>query len=91
MVMVALVGASIMAYDVTMGTMLQLISHDDMRGRVMGVYGLTFGFTPVGGFFAGSVATVSSAPIAVALGGIIITTYVASIIRYITGINPRAS
>ena len=91
MVMVALVGASIMAYDVTMGTMLQLISHDDMRGRVMGVYGLTFGFTPVGGFLAGSVATVSSAPIAVALGGIIITTYVASMIRYITGLNPRAS
>jgi MFS family permease len=89
LVMVALVGGSLMAYDVTMGTMLQLLSLDDMRGRVMGVYGLTFGFTPVGGFFAGSVAAILSAPIAVAFGGIIITMYVASMFRSITRINPR--
>ena len=83
MVMVALAGGSLMAYDVTMGTMLQLIANDEMRGRVMGVYGLTFGFTPVGGFFAGSVAAALSAPIAVAAGGIIITVYVASRFRFI--------
>jgi MFS family permease len=91
LVMVALAGGSLMAYDVTMGTMLQLISLDDMRGRVMGVYGLTFGFTPVGGFFAGSVAAVLSAPIAVAAGGIMIMLYVASMFRSIVKINPRAS
>jgi MFS family permease len=90
LVMVALAGGSLMAYDVTMGTMLQLISLDDMRGRVMGVYGLTFGFTPVGGFFAGSVAAVLSAPIAVAAGGIIITMYIASMFRSMVKINPRA-
>ena len=90
LVMVALAGGSLMAYDVTMGTMLQLISHSEMRGRVMGVYGLTFGFTPVGGFLAGSVATILSAPIAVAAGGIIITVYIASMFRFIARINPRA-
>ena len=90
LVMVALAGGSLMAYDVTMGTMLQLISHDKMRGRVMGVYGLTFGFSPVGGFFAGSVAAILSAPIAVAAGGLIITLYVASMFRFIARINPRA-
>lgn len=83
MLTVALAGGSLMAYDVTMGTMLQLIASDEMRGRVMGVYGLTFGFTPVGGFFAGSVAAALSAPIAVAAGGIIITAYVASRFRFI--------
>ena len=90
LVVVALAGGSLMAYDVTMGTMLQLISHSEMRGRVMGVYGLTFGFTPVGGFLAGSVATILSAPIAVAAGGIIITVYIASMFRFIARINPRA-
>ena len=89
-VMVALAGASLMAYDVTMATMLQLLSLNEMRGRVMGVYGLTFGFTPVGGFFAGSVAVALSAPIAVAMGGIIIMGYVAARVRSIARINPRA-
>ena len=89
-VMVAFAGGSIMAYDVTMGTMLQLTSRDEMRGRVLGIYGLTFGFTPVGGFFAGSVAAVLSASIAVATGGIIIIVYVASIARSILRISPRA-
>jgi MFS family permease len=90
LVMVALAGGFLMAYDVIMGTMLQLISRNDMRGRVMGVYGLTFGFTPVGGFFTGSVAAILSAPIAVAAGGVIIALYVASMFRFIARINPRA-
>ena len=88
--MVALAGGALMAYDVTMGTMLQLLSHDEMRGRVMGVYGLTFGFTPVGGFLAGSVAAILSAPIAVAAGGVIIMVYVASMFRFVARINPRS-
>ena len=90
LVMVAFAGGSIMAYDVTMGTMLQLQSLDEMRGRVLGIYGLTFGFTPVGGFLAGSVAAALSASIAVAAGGIIIIVYVASIARSIVRISPRA-
>ena len=89
LVMVALAGGSLMAYDVTMSTMLQLLSYDEMRARVLGIYGLTFGFTPVGGFFAGTVAAALSASIAVAAGGIIIMVYVASIARSIVRIGPR--
>ena len=54
----------------------------------MGVYGLTFGFTPVGGFLAGSVAAILSAPIAVAAGGVIIMVYVAAMFRFVARINP---
>ena len=90
LLMVALAGGSLMAYDVTMGAMLQLICQDEMRGRVMGVYGLTFGFTPLGGFLAGSVATALSAPIAVAMGGVIIAIYIGSMFRSIARINPEA-
>ena len=88
LVLVALVGGSLMAYDVTMGTMLQLLSYDEMRGRVLGIYGLTFGFTPVGGFFAGSVATVLGAPVAVAIGGVLIAAYIGIHGRSITRIAP---
>ena len=87
MVLVAIVGGCLMAYDVTMGTMLQLLSGDEMRGRVLGIYGLTFGFTPVGGFLVGSVATVLTAPIAVSLGGILVILYVTLITRSVSAIS----
>ena len=67
--LVAVVGGALMSYDVTMGTLLQLLSSDAVRGRVMGLYGLTFGFTSVGGFLAGTIATVISVPFAISVGG----------------------
>ena len=76
LIMAFLVGATIMAYDATMATILQLLSSDEMRGRVLGIYGLTFGFTPLGGFISGSIATIISAPFAIGMGGIIIVAYV---------------
>ena len=81
LLMAALAGGSLMAYDVTMGTMLQLHCDDDMRGRVLGIYGLTFGFTPLGGFLAGAVATVLNPPFAVAMGGVFITLFIGSTFR----------
>ena len=72
LILAALVGGALVAYDTTMGAMLQLISVDDMRGRVLGLYGLTFGFTPVGGFLSGIIATIISAPFAIGMGGVVI-------------------
>ena len=85
--MVGLVGALIMAYDVTMGTMLQIMADDDMRGRVLGFYGLTFGFTPIGGFIAGSIASAINASVAVAAGGVVIVIYVTRIARSVIRSN----
>jgi MFS family permease len=82
LLLVALVGGALMAYDVTMATMLQLLSIDKMRGRVLGIYGLTFGFTPLGGLVVGSVAAVFSASLAISVGWVIITLYVASLARH---------
>ena len=72
----ALIGATLFAYDVTMASLLQLLSSDAMRGRVLGLYGLTFGFTPGGGFIAGVVATAMNPPFAVGMGGSIILVWV---------------
>ena len=63
------VGAMSMAYDTTMGALLQLSVLDAMRGRIMGMYVLTFGFPSVGGFVAGAIASVLGAPFAIGLGG----------------------
>jgi MFS family permease len=87
MVLVAGVGASLMAYDATMGTLLQLLSTDAVRGRMMGLYGLTFGFTPVGGFLAGAIGTLISVPFAVGLGGAIILAYVAGTARRVLALR----
>jgi len=87
MVLVAGVGASLMAYDATMGTLLQLLSTDAVRGRMMGLYGLTFGFTPVGGFLAGAIGTLIGVPFAVGLGGAIILAYVAGTARRVLALR----
>jgi MFS family permease len=80
MVLASLIGASLATYDVTMNTTLQLTSTDAMRGRVLGLYGLTFGFTPLGGFINGSLAAVAGAPFALGLGGILILGGIVSIL-----------
>ena len=81
LVALLLVGAMSMAYDTTMGALLQLLVPDAVRGRVMGLYVLTFGFTPLGGFVAGAIASVVGAPIAVGLGGGVVVGYVIGRVR----------
>jgi MFS family permease len=80
-VLVGVVGAALMAYDVTLVTILHLLVTDDVRGRVMGIYGLTFGFTPIGGLIAGAVASAASAPFAIGLGGVIVAIHVLTTLR----------
>lgn len=75
-VLVGVVGAALMAYDVTLVTVLHLLVTDDVRGRVMGIYGLTFGFTPIGGLLGGAVASIAGAPVAVGFGGVTVAVYV---------------
>ncbi|MBI4201860.1 MAG: MFS transporter [Chloroflexi bacterium] len=89
-VLVGAVGAALMAYDVTMATVLQLLVSNDVRGRVMGLYGLTFGFTPIGGFLAGTIATVAGAPAALALGGAAIAGFVLARFRALAPLGSGA-
>ena len=74
--LVGVVNASLMSYSGTVSTLLQLRSADAMRGRVMGLYGLTFGLNPLGGFLLGAIATITmSAPFALGIGGAITVAY----------------
>jgi MFS family permease len=76
LLLAGVVGGMLMAYDPTMAAMLQLSSAESMRGRIMGLYSMTFGFTPLGGFAAGVVATFLGAPLAIGIWGGVILVYV---------------
>ena len=62
-------------YMISTLTTLQMMVHDQLRGRVMGVYGMTWSIMPLGGMQAGAVATILGAPFAVAMGGLAVAAF----------------
>ena len=70
LVLVALMQGALMAFEVSLTAMVLLLTADKMQGRVQGIYTQVFGFTWVGGVVLGSIATFTSAPIAIAFGGV---------------------
>jgi MFS family permease len=64
-----LLGVSSQFYITTINAILQVNVPDSLRGRVMGIYGLTWDLMPVGGMIAGVIAEFGGAPLAVAVGG----------------------
>lgn len=63
-------------YMTTVNVVLQARLPNEFRGRVMGIFGLTYTLTPLGGTFAGTVAEFTSVPCAVALSGLLLTVIV---------------
>ncbi len=59
-------------YLTSINTILQLNLPYDLRGRVLGLFGLTWDLMPLGGAIAGAVAEYAGAPAAVALGGFLV-------------------
>ena len=48
-------------------TALQLRVPDELRGRVMGIHGITFSLIPLGGLFCGAIASAAGVRVAVAI------------------------
>lgn len=66
------VGWGAIAMAATSNTIIQLKVPDVLRGRVMSVHTTVFaGSTPFGGIFAGGLASLAGAPMALAAGGVI--------------------
>ena len=80
LVLAAIIGAALGLYDACLATILQLLPLDRFRGRILGLYGMTWGFTPLGGSIAGVVATAVSAPFAIGVGGVILVGYAVGIL-----------
>ena len=65
-------GVASQFYMTTISTVLQINLPNELRGRVMGIYGLAWELMPVGGMVAGAIAEFAGAPIAVAFGGFMV-------------------
>src|SRR5205085_7242699 len=68
-----LMGLTSAFYMITISTTLQVLVPDQYRGRVMGLWSLTFSLPPLGGTVAGWLAENVGVPAAVSVGGILVT------------------
>ena len=67
------VGASMMALFATTASLVQLITTDDMRGRVMSVYNCAFrGGMPMGNMFSGWLVPKFTAPLVLGVNGVLL-------------------
>jgi hypothetical protein len=68
-----LVGASMMAVFATVNSLVQLITTNEMRGRVMSVYNFAFrGGMPMGNLLTGWLVPLFSAPLVLAVNGLVL-------------------
>ena len=72
-VMLVLVGASMMAVFATVTSLVQLITTNEMRGRVMSVYNCAFrGGMPMGNLLSGWLVPMFTAPIVLGVNGFLL-------------------
>src|SRR5258706_10024155 len=68
-----LVGASMMAVFATVNSLVQLITTNEMRGRVMSVYNFAFrGGMPMGNLLSGWLVPVFTAPVVLGVNGLLL-------------------
>lgn len=67
-----IVGAAQVSYNNTTNTMLQLLVPDELRGRVMSLYMIAYGTTPLGSVIAGITTDSFGAPATVAASGLLV-------------------
>jgi predicted MFS family arabinose efflux permease len=71
--MLVIVGGSMMAVFATVTSLVQLITTNEMRGRVMSVYNCAFrGGMPVGNLVTGRLVTDFSAPVVLGVNGVLL-------------------
>ena len=75
------VGITESTYDVLMGSLLQTIVPDDLRGRIMGMYTLVISSVHLGTLQIGAMASLLGAPMAVGLGGTIAALYMLGVAK----------
>ena len=72
-VVLVLVGASMMAVFATVNSLVQLITTNEMRGRVMSVYNFAFrGGMPMGNLLSGWLVPVFTAPVVLSVNGFLL-------------------
>jgi predicted MFS family arabinose efflux permease len=73
-VLIFLSGAAMMASMATISSLVQLITPDNMRGRVMSVYNVAFrGGMPIGALIVGKLIPIYTAPAVLAVDGVLLS------------------
>ncbi|MBM2832417.1 MAG: major facilitator superfamily 1 [Dehalococcoidia bacterium] len=72
---IALAGFTQHLYMLTAQTIIQYLVPDGVRGRVMAIYSLVWALGPMGSLQAGAVATYLGVPVAIAIGGGVLTSF----------------
>ncbi len=80
-------GATSQFYMTTISTILQVNLPNQLRGRVMGIYGLAWELMPVGGIIAGAIAEFAGAPTAVGIGGVMVAGMALAVALYMPAIR----
>jgi MFS family permease len=70
-----LIGVFSSTYMIAIMASLQIMVPDEMRGRVMGFYSMTWSITPLGGMQAGAIANVLGAHWALVIGGLAVVLF----------------
>ncbi len=80
----AFVGLCYFSVTTALNTVLQMLADDEKRGRLLGLFTLTWaGLIPIGGIWMGTVADLSSAPLALEIGASVCLVYaVFTLARY---------
>jgi len=71
-VLMMMIGVFTSTYMISIMSSLQMLVPNEIRGRVMGFYGITWNIMPLGGMFAGALAVQTGTHWAVAIGGFIV-------------------
>lgn len=72
MILVGTAGMANSLYMVLAQTILQAEVPDELRGRVMGLYGMTWSLIPLGGMLLGTIAAFAGPSVTVAIGGFLV-------------------
>jgi len=79
LLLVFLAGVFNTMFLITSMTVLQLRVPDELRGRVMGIHGITFSLIPLGGLFSGAIATAIGIRYSVAISAAILIVIVLAV------------
>ena len=75
LLLMLVIGLTSSTYMISIQSSLQLLVPDNMRGRVMGFFGMSWNILPIGGMQVGTLASFITAPYAVATGGFAVAAF----------------
>ena len=79
---ILLLGLVVAVYGTLNDTLVQTLVDDEYRGRVLAVYSMLWGLTPIGGLEAGFLASSLGVQTALAINGLLVLAYVPFLLRF---------